>query len=356
MDLKKLLKMMVEKDASDLFLKPGIPPRLRINGKILPADEKALSHQEIKSAADELLSDAQKKMLEEKQEVDFGFDINGLNRYRASVLYQRSQLAMVIRRIRSDILSFEQLNLPVAILEKLSSESRGLVLLCGSTGSGKSTTIASMIEYINSRSPKHILTIEDPIEFVFEDRTSLITQREIGFDTPTYESALKHSMMQSPDVIFIGNIRDAETMSAALTAAETGQLVLSTIHSINSAETIERIVGFYQPHEREEIRSQLSLLLKGVISLRLIPKKDLTGRVPAYEVMLGTPTIKSLIREAKTHEIKKYIQDGASEGMITFDQCLAKLCGEKKISAEDAEVFADSPGELKLALSGIKKI
>jgi twitching motility protein PilT len=235
-------------------------------------------------------------------------------------------------------------------------EKRGLILLTGSAGSGKSTTIASMVDYINENSRKHILTVEEPIEFTFQDKKSIINQRELDHDVSSYETALRAFTLQSPDVIFIGNIRDYTTMSSALTAGETGVLVLSTLHTVNAAQTVERIINFFPPHQHQEVMTQLSTLLKGVISLRLLPRKDGPGRVPAYEVMLLTPSISRLIREGKIWEMTSFIEDGTIFGMQSFSQSLVKLVREGKVSEEVAVNYADNKDEFILALRGIKKI
>lgn len=356
MDIKELFKAMIEEGASDLFLKVGSPVNLRVDGLLRPLGSTALIKGDMEKIVGAVLSEEQKIRYEEEREVDFAVDFENLGRFRGSVFHQDSLPAAVFRHIKNTIHSFDELNLPSKVLSRLSFEKRGLVLVAGATGSGKSTTIASVVEHINQNLPYHIVTIEDPIEFIFVDKKSLIEQRELGNDTPSYLDALKHIMYQSPDVIFIGNIRDCETMSAALNAAETGQLVLSTIHSINATQTVERILNFYPPHQHQEIRIQLSLLLKGVISQRLVPKANAKGRIPACEVMLLTPTIAGLIREGKTNEITNYIEDGNIFGMETFDQCLARICKENKIIEQEAKKFCDSVEVLELALKGIKRI
>jgi pilus retraction protein PilT len=355
MDIKAILKSMVDSGASDIFLKVGSPVNFRVDGSLVPQGSEGLIEKDVTKMIDEVLNEYQKKVFDKEREIDFGINIEGLGRFRGSVFHQNGMPGAVFRFIKGKIESFEGLNLPTKVLSKLALEKRGLILITGATGSGKSTTIASIVEYINQNLPSHIVTIEDPIEFVFEDKKSLIEQREIGMDTPTYLDAMKHVMYQSPDVIFIGNIRDMETMSAAMTAAETGQLVVSTIHSINALQTVERIVNFYPLHQHEEIRMQLSLLLKGVISQRLIPVKEGRGRMPACEIMLHTPTISALIREGKTNELLQYIEEGGIFGMQTFDQCLAKLCMDGRISVEEAKRFCDSVVILDLALKGIKR-
>ena len=356
MNVKKLLKEMVERNASDLFLRAGGKARLKIDGKLVSVDEKILTLDDVVSAAEELTTVKQREAFKNNLDVDFALYIEELGlRFRVSIFRQRNWPSIVIRVVSNFTKTFEELNLPADVLKKLSMEKGGLVLLTGSMGSGKSTTIASMIDHINSSSRKHILTVEEPIEFTFKDKESLINQRELGIDVSSYPTALRAFTMQSPDVLFIGNIRDLETMGSALTAAETGVLVLSTLHTINAAQTVERIINFFPPHQHQEVRNQLSSLLKGVISLRLVPAKDGKGRIPAYEVMLLTPTISRLIREGKIWEIPQFIDDGAIFGMQSFTQSLIKLVREGKVSEEDALDFADSKDELILALRGIRR-
>lgn len=357
MEIKKLLKLMVEKNASDLFYRAGSNLRMRIDGKVVCVDEKIVNLDEVNDAVKELSSNELRDFFQRNLDVDFGVYLPELqHRFRVSIFMQRNWPALVIRNILSDIQTFEELNLPGGVLEKLCMEKRGLVLLTGSAGSGKSTTIASMIEYINNNSNKHILAIEEPIEFTFKDKNSIINQRELGIDVSSYQAALRAFTLQSPDVIFIGNIRDYETMSIAITAAETGVLVLSTLHTVNATQSVERIVNFFPPHQHQELRTQLSSILKGVISLRLVPLKEGGGRIPAYEAMLLTPTISRLIREGRTWEIPPFIEDGMVFGMQSFNQSLIKLVREGKVSEEVAADFADSKDEFMLALKGIKKI
>lgn len=357
MKIKDYLKLMVEKDASDMFYRAGSNVHMRIDGAVLPAGEEIISLDEVNDSVKELTSSELRGFFQKNMDADFGVYIAELDhRFRISIFMQRNWPALVIRNIRSEIRGFEELNLPAGIFKRLSMETRGLVLLTGTMGSGKSTAIASMIEHINCNHKKHILTIEEPIEFTFKDKNSIINQRELGLDVASYAIALRAFTLQSPDVIFIGNIRDHETMSAALTAAETGVLVLSTLHTVNAAESVERIVNFFAPHQHPEIRSQLSSLLKGVISLRLAPLKDKPGRVPACETMVLTPTIGRLIREGKTWEISQFIEDGAVFGMQSFNQSLVQLAREGRISEEEAANISDNRDDFILALRGIKKI
>ena len=356
MSIRDLLKQMIEKDGSDLFYRVGGKPHMRLDGRVMPVSDAILTAAEVARAVEELTTPAQREQLKNNLDIDFAIFIEELGRrFRASIFMQRNHPAMVIRNVRPCVQNFEDLNLPTDVLRKLCLESRGLILLTGSAGSGKSTTIASMIDYVNNNLEKHILTVEEPIEFTFDDKHSVINQREIGLDVTSYPSALRAFTLQSPDVIFIGNIRDRETMFSALTAAETGALVFSTLHTVNAPQTIERIVNFFPPHQHNEIKTQLSFLLKGVISLRLVPRKDTSGRIPAYEAMLLTPTVSRLIREGKIWEIPRFIEEGAVFGMQSFTQSLIKLTKAGKIQEDVAAEFSDNREEFYLYLKGIKK-
>jgi twitching motility protein PilT len=356
MSIKKLLKQMVDQNASDLFYRAGGSAHLRLAGKAIPVDDIILTVDDVMEAVEELTTLKQRETFKNSLDVDFAVYVEELNhRFRVSIFRQRNWPSMVIRNVRSEVQTFEELSLPAETLRRLSLETRGLVLLTGSMGSGKSTTIASMIEYINTNCKKHILTIEEPIEFTFRDKSSVVNQRELGLDVPTYGAALRAFTLQSPDVLFISNIRDIETMSTAITAADTGVLVLSTLHTVNASKSVERIVNFFQPHLHHEIRNQLSTLLKGVISLRLVPSCDGTKRIPACEIMLLTPTISRLIREGKIWDIPQFIEDGEVFGMQSFNQALVKLVKEGKIKEEDAVTFSDNRDEFILALKGIRK-
>lgn len=357
MKIKQLLEEMIKQNASDLFLRPGNVAHLRVDGKIIPLGDVSLSLDDVLKATEDLASSEQRERFKAKLDIEFALYMPEFDRrFRISIFQQRNWPSIVIRNVRNCISSFEELNLPADVLKRLSLETRGLVLLTGSTGSGKSTTLAGMIEYINAVCNKHILTLEEPIEFTFKDKNSLINQRELNVDVPSYATALRSFAFQSPDVIYIANIRDYETMSAALTAAETGVLVLSTLHTINAAQTVERIINFFPPHQHPQTRMQLSSLLKGIISLRLLPLKNEPGRIPAYETMLLTPTIARLIREGKIWEIPQYIDDGAVYGMQSFNQSLVKLIKAGKISEEEAVNAADNKDEFSLALRGIRRM
>ena len=352
--VKELLRQMKEREASDLYLKVGSPPCLRIYGRLVPLEEGILSPEDVASYAQSLFNEEQKERFTLSHEVDLAVSIPELGRFRANVYSQKGNYAVVFRAIKNTVPSFEELGLPAKILESLCRELRGLVLVTGTTGSGKSTTIASMLDYINTNMDRHILTIEDPVEFVHQEKKSIVSQREVGTDTASYHSALHHIMRQTPDVIYIGDVRDLETMSSAIGAAETGQLVLSPMHTINASQTIERIINFFPTHQHHEVRVQLSLLLRGVISIRLIPRRDGKGRVPACEVMLLTPTIRGLIHDGLTLQIPGFIQEGRVFGMQTFNQAILALYQSGKISLEDARSYADNRDELELALKGFQ--
>jgi pilus retraction protein PilT len=357
MEIKDYFAMMVEKGASDMFYKVGAQVRMRIAGRVEVVGAEKVSAEEANRALQELATEEQRTQFAERFDIDFAvtlFIAEGNYRFRTSVFMQRGAFAMVVRMIRSSVDDFKTLNLPEKVLTNLASESRGLVLLTGSAGSGKSTTIASLINYINANLKKHILTVEEPIEYLFLDRKSMINQRELGMDVGSYEIALKAFTLQSPDVIFIGNIRDAKTMFAALNAAETGVLVLSTLHTVNAAQTIERIINFFPMHQHNEIRMQLSLLLKGIIAQRLVPTKDELIRRPACEVMINTPTIARLVRGGKTWEGPQFIEEGALFGMQSFNQALVSLVTSGEVTEATAAEFSDNREELGLMLRGIK--
>lgn len=353
MNLVTILTVMIERKASDLILKAGSPVCLRINGDLFQ-DGQILAEHDLESIVGDIVAKGQKRSYKDQRENLVCFGIKDLGRFRATIFQQRGTPVAVIRAIDTQVLTFQELNLPVKVLEGLCNEKRGLVLITGTTGSGKSTTVASMIEYINKNMAKHIITLEDPIEFLFQDKKSFISQREIRIDTESFHRALEYIMLQTPDIIFIGDIRTYDVMSIALTAAETGQLVIANLHTISTAHTIERIVNFFQPHQHSEIRMQLSLLLKGIISLRLLPLKDAAGRTPACEILIPTPTIVDLIRENKIHEIDYYIKDGAMYGMQTFNQVLLDLYRSGKISKDVAISYAEKKDELIMGLKDLR--
>ncbi|MBI5023687.1 MAG: PilT/PilU family type 4a pilus ATPase [Candidatus Omnitrophica bacterium] len=356
MTLKELFQLMCDKEASDLYLRTGATPRARVNGKIETIISEPLSKPDMQGITNLLLaSEVRKKHFLENYDIDFIHEEPQVGRFRINIFMQRGTPAVVARHVHMRVKDFEQLNLPAELLKQACDESKGLFLVCGPAGNGKSTTIASMIEYINAVSPKHIITIEDPIEFLFQDKKSIVNQRELGLDVQSYPMALKHVTQQSPDIIFIGNIRDEPTMRAAITATELGAFVISTFHTINAVQTIIRVVNFFPPHLHDEVRMQLSLILKGTISVRLLTRKDGHGRVPAVETMVVTPTIARLIRDGEIREIQMYIDEGALFGMQSFKKSLVKLVKDGLVDPIEARNYADSKDEFDLELKGIKR-
>lgn len=350
MEFKEVIEVMIESEATDIFLRAYSSLKARVFSEVKVVKEHILLPQDLEKFIEEITDDKLKKTLRETGSCEFAIWYKEHWRFRVGIFYQRGTPAMVIRKINLRIPSFEELNLPVDVLKKFCHERGGIILLTGSTGSGKSTTIASMIEYINQNFSKHILTIEEPIEFTFTDKKSIINQREVGKDVLSYSDALRQFAVHSPDVIFIGNIRDEATCYAALTAAETGVLVFSTLHTVNAASTVERIINFFPPHQHQFILTQLSNLLKGVLSLRLLPRIDKPGLFPAYEIMTLSPTISRLLRENKLWEIPKYISTGEIYGMKSFNQSLLELVEKKMISSKVALQCSDKREELELQL------
>jgi twitching motility protein PilT len=285
--------------------------------------------------------------------IDLAIELKDIGRFRANIFHQRGKLGGVFRYIKETIPTFEELNLPSKTLMKLSAHQRGMILVTGVAGSGKSTAIAAMIEHINQSSNRHVVTIEDPIEYVFTEKQSVIDQREVGLDTVSFMRALKSAVRQSPDVIFIGEMRDRETMEAAISAAETGHLVMSTLHTVNAQQTVERIITYFPPYQHNLIRMQLSMVLVGVLSVRLMPKKGGKGRIPAIEIMLATPTIRELLLQGKTKELNAAISEDVHFGNQTFNECLKNLYESGAIDLEEALSAADNPDELKLEIRGI---
>lgn len=350
MDFKYIIETMIDVDASDVFIKAGSPLRGRVYTEVKTINEHEFSVKDVEKIVSEMLDNEKKEVLKQNRSCEFTGWHGKRWRFRVGIFYQRNALAIVIRKIDLNIPTFQELNLPGKVLERFCHQRRGLLLLTGVTGSGKSTTIASMVEYINQNFGRHILTVEEPIEFTFTDKKSIINQREIGRDVASYPDALKQFAIHSPDVIYIGNIRDQQTCHAALTAAETGVLVLSTVHTVNATSTVERLVNFFQPQQHHFVFNQLSFFLKGVVSLRLLPRLDAKGLIPAYEVMSLSPTISSLIRENKLWKMPKYIASGEIYGMKSFNQCLLELIEAGKISSEVALEHSDKTEELKLQL------
>lgn len=356
MNIQDLFRLMIEKEASDLFLRTNAVPRARIYGVVKDLSVDLMNEKQIRETADRLLAtDVRRRRFEQNWDIDFAHYEPDVGRFRINIFMQRGTPAIVARHVQESVRNFEELNLPADLLKKFCEESSGLLLLCGPAGSGKSTAIASMLDYINQHNEKHIVTIEDPVEFLFKDKKSIFNQRELEADVISYPMALKHVTQQSPDIIYIGNIRDLDTMRAAINATELGTFVLSTFHTVNVVQTITRIVNFFPPHLHEEVRLQLSVILKGVISIRLLPRKDVSGRIPAYETMVVTPTISRLIRENKISEIQHYIDQGELFGMQSFQRSLVGLVKQGVVDEEEARRVAISKDDFNLELKGVQR-
>jgi len=353
MEPQKYLKMMLDEGASDLYFKVGSPPCLRVNDKLKLCDGDTLKPQDTESIAKKLIGKERFEGFLEEEELDMAYSVSGLGRFRINMYKQRGTVAIALRSIKFDVLSFEELNLPVEVMQSISSCQRGLILITGHAGSGKSTTLAAIIDYINTNFSRHIITIEDPIEFLHFDKKSIISQREVATDTKSFNKALRHIMRQTPDVILIGEMRDLETVQTAIMAAETGHLVLSTLHTVDATQTVERIINYFPPHMHEQVRMQFSLLFAGVISMRLIPRSDKSGRVPACEIMLPSPTIRKLIAEGKTSELIDAIENGAVFKMRSFNQAIMDWFKKGVIDKDTALENAGNPDELRLKFSDI---
>ncbi len=351
-DLKRLLQQVVDKEASDLHLKAGCPPIMRLQSKLVNMDDKAISGAEMEELAQSILSNERWASLERRGEVDFAYLIEGVGRFRTNIFRQRGLIGIVMRYVKTRIPSFQELGLPT-ILEKISLLERGIVIVTGATGSGKSTTLASMINFINSKVRRNIITVEDPIEYIYEDKKSVVNQREVGIDTRSFAAALRLIMRQDPDVIMVGEVRDRESFKAVLAAAEVGHLVFCTLHSPDAAQVVNRIIDFFPVNEREEAKMQLAVNLEAAICQRLLRRADGKGLVPAVEIMLGTPTVRKFIRGSETDKLPDAIQDGMDEGMQTFNQHMVELVKSSIISEEEALAKASNPEALKMNLQGI---
>lgn len=356
MNFEGLLLAMAEQGASDLYLKAGNRPFLRVDGQLVPQGSEKLAQEAVENLAKQLMGPERAVQFKSQLEMNFAFERHGLGRFRANTLMQKGALALVIRRIKHEIQTFDELHLPAKVLQEFAQQSQGLILVTGATSSGKSTTLASIMDYINRHASKHIVTLEDPIEFIFEEDQSLINQREIGTDTLSFSEALRNVLRQCPDVIYISDIRDMETVSSALMAAEAGNLVLSCLHTVNVENTIERLISFFPPHQHHQARLRLSLILQGIVSIRLLPRQDGQGRIPACEVLVATPTIRELIREGRTAELSPYLEDGGMFGMQTFNQSLAELVRQGDVTLDEAKRHADSPDELELAFRQVRQV
>jgi len=350
-----MLRAAVKAGASDIHLKVGSPPVFRVDGELVFIKEAPLvSQDDMTRIASSMMNLWQRERFEKYNEVDLAYSISGLSRFRVNIYQQRGTLAIALRPIKYDIMGFHELNLP-PVLDKISQEERGLTIITGTTGSGKSTTLAAIIDYVNATRTKHIITIEDPLEYTHRDKKSFISQREIGIDTFSFSNALRAALREDPDVILVGEMRDLETMEIAMAAAETGHLVLTTLHTLDAQETINRILAVFPPHQHNQVRYQLSQVLRAVISQRLMPKADGNGRVPAVEVLIATARIRDCIADpTRTAEIRTAIEEGyLYYGMQTFDQCLFDLYKKGLITYEEVMRQATNKDDLALKISGI---
>jgi twitching motility protein PilT len=355
LDLNEILKIALKGGASDIHLKSGLPPMFRLDGALVPLKNgERMMPEEIQKMAVAIMNPLQKQRFEETREVDLAYGIAGLGRFRVNVFQQRGSLGIVFRVIPFGVKSIEHLHLP-KVIENIAMENRGLTLVTGTTGSGKSTTLAAMIEFINANRTCHIMTIEDPIEFLIRDRRSIVNQREIGVDTQSFSMALRAALRQDPDVILVGEMRDFETIETAITAAETGHLVMSTLHTLDATETINRIISVFPPYQQKQIRLQLSSILRAVISQRLVPRADGKGRVPALEVLVSTARVRECIADKdRTKEINDAISKGyTTYGMQSFDQSLMQLVKQNLVTYEEALKHVSNPDDFALRFRGI---
>ena len=349
MEFEKLLRLMVEKGGSDLFITAGVPPSMKVNGKIMPVSKTAMSPEMTRETVHGVMNEQQRREFTENHECNFAISARGIGRFRVSAFYQRNLAGMVLRRIETNIPTIEELKLP-DILKKLSMTKRGLVLFVGATGTGKSTSLASMIGYRNKNSSGHIISIEDPIEFIHQHQNCIVTQREVGIDTSSFEVALKNTLRQAPDVILIGEIRTRETMDYAVAFAETGHLCLATLHANNANQALDRIINFFPPDRHNQVWMDLSLNLKAIVAQQLVPTPDGKGRRAVIEVLINTPLAADLIRKGEVHELKSLMKRSTELGMQTFDQALYNLYAQGEITYEDALLHADSANDLRLLI------
>ena len=348
-DFTSFLKLMAHKKASDLFITAGVPPSMKVNGKLSPITQSPLTPQQSRDLVLNVMSPSQREEFEKTHECNFAIGVSGVGRFRVSCFYQRNQVGMVLRRIETRIPTIDELSLP-AIIKTLAMTKRGIILFVGATGTGKSTSLAAMIGYRNMNSSGHIITIEDPIEFVHKHEGCIITQREIGIDTDSWDTALRNTLRQAPDVIMIGEIRTREGMDHAIAFAETGHLVLCTLHANNANQAMDRMINFFPEERRGQLLMDLSLNLKGVVAQQLIPTPDGKARRVAMEILLGTPLMADYIRDGEIHKLKDLMKESGELGMKTFDQALFELYQEGEISYEDALRYADSQNEVRLKI------
>jgi len=347
-----LLRLMEEQRASDIYLKAGSPPMYRVDGEVRPGPYGPLNPADVAHLAGQMMTDQEEQRFAREQSVDLAYSASGVGRFRVNIYRQRGSIAVVARRVRQDIPTLDELRLP-SVLGDLAMAPRGLILVTGPAGSGKSTTLAAMINRRNEASRAHIVTVEDPIEFLHADKLAIVSQREVSTDTPGFHEALRAALRQTPDVLLIGEMRDRESAEAALYFAETGHLVLSTLHSLNAAQAVERMLAFFPPDHAQEFFHRLALTIAGIIAQRLIPRSTGTDRAAALEVLIATPRIRELIRHADIDGIKQTLQTGRQEGMQTFDQALYDLARAAFITEADALRYADSANDLKLRFKGL---
>jgi len=344
LDFAQLLMTTIERKASDLHLTVGNPPMLRVHGSILPMDNGAppLTQEDLHASFNDILTEDQRKRLERDKELDFALELKNVGRFRANVFYTRRGEGAAFRYIPSAIKSMSELGLPEETLKQVCNRKQGLIVVTGPTGSGKSTTIATMIDYINATRNEHIITAEDPIEFVHEHKRCIVNQREVGANTHTFANALRSALREDPDVILVGEMRDLETISLALTAAETGHLVFATLHTISAPKTVDRVIDVFPAGQQQQIRTMFAEVVLAIVSQVLVKNKDASGRIPALEIMIGTPAVKSLIREGKVHQITSIIQTSQKYGMQHMDQVLKNLVMKGRVDVQEAKMYAGS--------------
>lgn len=349
MEFEKLLRLMVEKGGSDLFITAGIAPSMKVNGVIMPVTKNALSPEQARETVQSVMNEQQRRDFAENHECNFAISARGIGRFRVSAFYQRNLAGMVLRRIETNIPTVDQLKLP-EIIKELAMTKRGLVLFVGATGTGKSTSLASMIGHRNENSTGHIISIEDPIEYIHQHKNCIVTQREVGIDTESFEVALKNTLRQAPDVILIGEVRTRETMDHAVVFAETGHLCLATLHANNANQALDRIINFFPADRQQQVWMDLSLNLRAIVAQQLIPTPDGKGRRAVIEVLINTPLASDLIRKGDVHELKALMKRSGELGMQTFDQSLFQLYSQGEITYEDALAHADSANDLRLMI------
>ncbi len=350
-NIHDFLDEVLKREASDLHITTGVPPMLRMDGDLSALNDKVLKSNDTKTLIYSILNEAQREKFERNLELDLSYSVPGKARFRVNVYHQRGSVAAAFRVIPEHILTFKELNLP-PLLEELTKKPRGLIIVTGPTGTGKTTTLATMIDAINERDLKHIITIEDPIEYLHNHKKSMVNQREVGEDTKSFANALKYALREDPDVILLGEMRDVETITAAVTAAETGHLVLATLHTQDAPQTIDRIIDVFPPHQQEQIRVQLASSLQGIVAQQLLPLKGAKGRIPAIEILVATSAVRNIIRDAKTHLLYNTMQTGQKDGMKSLDQALSELYKQGKISLESALIKANDAVHMKKIIGG----